>query len=326
MAIYLITGGAGFIGSHLADHLLAGGHRVLALDDLSTGSERNVAHLHNEPRFELIRGSVLEPGSLQRLVEVCDGVFHLAAAVGVRLVVESPARTIETNVLGTATVLEAATAFGKPLLLTSSSEVYGKSGKVPFAEDDDLLFGSTRIGRWSYGCSKAVDEYLALAFARERRLPVVIARLFNTVGPRQSDRYGMVLPTFVRQALRGEPLTVHGDGTQRRCFCYVADVVAALAGLFAHAAVTGELVNVGSDEEVSIDDLAQRVRRACGSTSPIVHVPYAEAWDQGFEDMRRRVPDLSRIRALVGFSPSRPLAAIIAAVVAHERAQLAAGA
>jgi UDP-glucose 4-epimerase len=324
MATFLITGGAGFIGSHLADHLLAADHRVLALDDLSTGSEDNVRHLRADKRFDLTYGSVLDADRLAPLVERCDGVFHLAAAVGVRLVIESPARTIETNVLGTAAVLEAAAAARKPVLLASSSEVYGKSAKVPFAEDDDLVFGSTRIGRWSYGCSKAVDEYLALAFAREKGLPVVVARLFNTVGPRQTGRYGMVLPTFVRQALRGQPLTVHGDGTQQRCFCHVADVVAALGLLFDRAGTGGDVFNVGSDEEIAIDDLARRVRRACASDSEIVHVPYAEAWDEGFEDMQRRVPDLRRIRAAVGFSPSRSLDETIAAVVAHERACLAA--
>lgn len=317
-----MTGGAGFIGSHLVDHLLAGGHRVLALDDLSTGSTRNVIAHSRDSRFELVVGSVLDRAVLLPLVERSAGVFHLAAAVGVRLVMESPTRTIETNVLGTVAVIEAATAAEKPVLITSSSEVYGKSSKVPFAEDDDLVFGSTRIGRWSYGCSKAIDEYLALAFARERGLRVVIARLFNTVGPRQTDRYGMVLPTFVRQALRGEPLTIHGDGTQRRCFCDVVDVVTALVQLLAHPQSAGEVFNLGSDEEVTIAELAERIRVACDSSSPIVRVPYAEVWDEGFEDMQRRIPDLGRARSLIAFAPSRSLDEIIAAIVAQEREHL----
>ena len=326
MATYLVTGGAGFIGSHLADRLLGAGHRVLALDDLSTGSEDNVAHLRTEPRFELTRGSIFERGLLASLVDHCDGIFHLAAAVGVRLVVESPTRTIETNVLGTAAVLEVAVAAHTPLLLASSSEVYGKRSDVPFREADDLVFGQPQIGRWSYGCSKAIDEYLALAYAREHALPVVVARLFNTVGPRQSDRYGMVLPTFVRQALRGQPITVHGDGQQRRCFAYVGDVVDALARLIEAAGHPGLVVNVGSDEEVTIAELAERVRDACDSASTITIIPYREAWDTGFEDMQRRVPDLERLRAAIGSVPSRTLDDIIAAVVAHERSRPSTGA
>jgi len=258
-------------------------------------------------------------GLLADLVRRADGIFHLAAAVGVRLVVESPVRTVETNVLGTSAVLESASVAGKRLVITSTSEVYGKSTKIPFAEDDDLVFGATRIGRWSYGCSKAVDEFLALAYARERQLEVTVARLFNTVGPRQIGRYGMVLPRFVQQALSSEPITVHGDGTQRRCFCYVGDVVRTLISLMEHEDAVGGLFNVGSDEEVSIRELAERVRRISGSSSPIVAVPYHAAWDEQFEDMPRRVPDLTRIRALTGFRPSVGLDEIISSVIDYER-------
>ena len=321
MRSYLVTGGAGFIGSHLCDALLARGHRVVALDDLSTGSRDNIAHLEAETRFNLHVGNVSDRERLDLLVVSADAVFHLAAAVGVRLVVENPARTIETNVLGTAAVLESASMHRKPVLLTSSSEVYGKATKVPFSESDDLVFGNTSIGRWSYGCSKAVDEYLALAFAREARLRVIIARLFNTVGPRQTGKYGMVLPTFVHQALRGEPLTVHGDGSQRRCFCAVGDVVEALIALLEHPASAGQVINVGSEEEVSIGELAERVRVLAGSSSPIVHVPYDEAWDDQFEDMQRRIPSLDRVRKLIGFSCRQTLDDMIRSVIAQERAR-----
>jgi UDP-glucose 4-epimerase len=319
MGTFLVTGGAGFIGSHLCEALLEARHRVLVVDDLSTGSWANVAHLENHPRFELVVDTIFNRGLLGDLMRPADGVFHLAAAVGVRLVVESPVRTVETNVLGTAAVLELASAAGKRVVLASSSEVYGKSSKVPFAEDDDLVFGSTRIGRWSYGCSKAVDEFLALAYARERQLKVTVARLFNTVGPRQTGRYGMVLPRFVRQALASEPITVHGDGTQRRCFCYVGDVVRALLALMEHQDAVGGLFNVGSDEEVSIAELAERVRRISASSSTILTIPYHEAWDEQFEDMPRRVPDLTRIRGLTGFRPSMRLDDIISRVVDYER-------
>lgn len=320
MGTFLVTGGAGFIGSHLSEALLAAGHRVLVVDDLSTGRWENVAHLETHPRFDLFVDTVCSRKLLADLVKTVDGIFHLAAAVGVRLVVESPVRTVETNVLGTSTVLELASAAGKRTVIASSSEVYGKSSKVPFSEDDDLVFGTTRIGRWSYGCSKAVDEFLALAYARERGLEVVVARLFNTVGPRQIGRYGMVLPRFVRQALAGDPITVHGEGTQRRCFCYVGDVVRALLGLMERPQATSGLFNVGNDEEISIAELAERVRRIAGSSSTIVTIPYREAWDEQFEDMARRVPDLSRIRALIGFRPTVGLDEIISRVIDHERA------
>lgn len=320
MSTFLVTGGVGFIGSHLTDLLLSKGHRVIAFDDLSTGRRENVAHLAGRAEFELVEGDVRDRSRLAALMPRVDGVFHLAAAVGVRLVVESPVRTVESNVVGTAIVLDLANELGKPVLVTSSSEVYGKSTKVPFSEDDDILFGPTRVGRWSYGCSKAIDEYLALAYARERALPVVVVRLFNTTGPRQTGRYGMVVPRFVRQALAGEPLSVYGDGTQRRCFCYVGDVVGALVRLIDCAAANGRVVNIGSDEEVTIFELAERVCRITGSASPIERIPYDQAWDDQFEDMPRRVPDLTRIRALIGFRAGTPLDEMIRRVAAHERA------
>jgi UDP-glucose 4-epimerase len=319
MGTFLVTGGAGFIGSHLCDVLIETGHRVVALDDLSTGQRRNVTHLRDQARFELVVGSVCDPVLLAEQIGRVDAVFHLAAAVGVRLVVESPVRTVETNVAGTSHVLDVASRLRKRVLLTSSSEVYGKSAKVPFSEDDDILFGPTRVGRWSYGCSKALDEYLGLAYARERGLAVTIARLFNTTGPRQTGRYGMVLPRFVRAALAGEPITVHGDGTQRRCFCDVGDVVQALVRLLEDPRARGAVFNVGTDEEVSIGELAERVLRLAESRSPIVFVPYEEAWDDQFEDMRRRVPDLRRIREHIGFRSTMRLDDIIRRLIEHER-------
>lgn len=319
MTTYLVTGGAGFIGSHLCEALLGAGHHVVVLDDLSTGQRSNIDHLVSHPRFECVVGDVCDRAQVEPLVERADAVFHLAAAVGVRLVVESPVRTIATNIDGTALVLDLASRAGKRVLITSSSEVYGKSAKVPFSEDDDLVLGNTRTGRWSYACSKALDEFLALAYARERALPAVVVRLFNTAGPRQTGRYGMVLPTFVRQALAGQPITVHGDGEQRRCFCDVADVVGALVKVIEHPDAAGTVFNIGSTEEVTIGELAARVRSVCGSDSPIVLVPYEDAWDEQFEDMRRRVPDLTRIGKLIGFVPRSDLDEIIRRVMAYER-------
>ncbi len=319
MTTYLVTGGAGFIGSHLCEALLGAGHHVVVLDDLSTGQRGNIDHLVSHPRFECVVGDVCNRAHVEPLVERADAIFHLAAAVGVRLVVESPVRTIATNIDGTALVLDLASRAGKRVLITSSSEVYGKSAKVPFSEDDDLVLGNTRTGRWSYACSKALDEFLALAYARERALPAVVVRLFNTAGPRQTGRYGMVLPTFVRQALAGQPITVHGDGEQRRCFCDVADVVGALVKVIEHPDAAGTVFNIGSTEEVTIGELAARVRSLCGSDSPITLVPYGDAWDEQFEDMRRRVPDLTRIGKLIGFAPRSDLDEIIRRVMAHER-------
>ncbi len=319
MKTYLVTGGAGFIGSHLCDALLTAGHHVVALDDLSTGSRDNVAHLAGQQRFELIIDSVMSRDALAPLLARADAVFHLAAAVGVRLIVESPVRTIETNVKGTELVLELASVRSVPVLITSSSEVYGKGARVPFREDDDLVLGNTKTGRWSYACSKALDEFLALAYVREKHLPAIVVRLFNTAGPRQTGQYGMVLPTFVRQALAGRPITVYGDGTQRRCFGYVGDVVGALLQLIDHRDAIGGVFNIGSDEEVTIGELASRVKALTGSASEIVCIPYEQAWDEQFEDMQRRIPDLTRIRELIGFRPVTRLTEIITRVIEHEQ-------
>jgi UDP-glucose 4-epimerase len=299
----LITGGAGFIGSHLADRLLAAGHTVFVLDDLSTGSFENIAHLKGRPGFQYTIDSVVNEPVLAELVDQCDTIYHLAAAVGVRLIVEAPVRTIETNVHGTEVVLKQAAKKSKLVLVASTSEVYGKSADVPFREDGDLALGATSRHRWAYACSKALDEFLALAYWKEKKLPVVVVRLFNTVGPRQTGRYGMVVPTFVQQALAGEPLTVFGDGTQTRCFTDVSDVVSALVSLPRESGAVGGVFNVGNTEEVTILRLAERVRTLTGSSSPIINVPYDEAYEAGFEDMPRRVPDISKLAALIGYRP-----------------------
>ena len=316
----VITGGAGFIGSHLAEALLGRDDEVSVLDDLSTGRRENVRHLEDHPAFSFHLGSAADADRVARVLEGADVVFHLAAAVGVRLIIEKPVHTIETNVGATAVVLRAAARQGIPVVFTSTSEVYGKWDEAPFREDQDLHLGPTCRSRWSYACSKALDEWLALAWFREEGLPVVIARLFNTVGPRQEGRYGMVLPTFVRQALREEPITVFGDGGQSRCFAHVGDVVEALLLLSRTRRAHGQVVNVGSAREISIGDLARLVRERTGSRSPIVHVPYAEAYERGFEDMRRRVPDLRRLRELTGgFEPQTPLEEIIDQVILDQR-------
>lgn len=301
---YLITGGAGFIGSHLAERLLCEGHSVTIIDDLSTGSIRNIEHLKRKPEFHYVIDTIFNRPLLAELIDDCDALFHLAAAVGVRLIVESPVRTIETNVRGTEAVLECASKKKKRLLLASTSEVYGKASKIPFSEDDDLVLGPTSRGRWSYACSKAIDEFLALAYWKEKKLPVVIARLFNTVGPRQTGRYGMVLPTFVRQGLCGHPITVYGDGTQSRSFTHVQDVVGALILLLQHPDAVGEVFNIGSTEEITINELAQLAQAMTGSRSEIRYVPYDEAYEEGFEDMPRRVPDLTKIAGLLNFRPT----------------------
>jgi UDP-glucose 4-epimerase len=316
----LVTGGAGFIGSHLVERLLADGHEVAVLDDLSTGSLANLAGVRTHPRLRLTVGDAADAATLAPLVAQADRVFHLAAAVGVRLVVQSPLRTLRTNVRTTDLLCELAARRGCPLLVASSSEVYGKSTRLPFAEDDDLVLGATTIGRWSYGCSKALDEFLALATARETGLPVVVARIFNAVGPRQTGRYGMVLPNFVAAALEGRPLTVHGDGRQTRCFCHVRDVVDALAALLDRAASGPAAVfNVGSAEEISVRALAERVLARTGAAAPIEHVPYEQAFGAGFEDLRRRVPDLTRVRAAIGWAPRRSLDDVIDDLVAWSR-------
>ena len=316
---YLITGGAGFIGSHLSEALLARGERVFVLDDLSTGSFDNIRHLKNHERFHYSFDSINNKHLLAELVDQADVVFHLAAAVGVRLIVESPVRTIETNVYGTQQVLDAASKKKKLVVNASTSEVYGKSDKIPFREDADLVLGPTTKGRWSYAASKALDEFLALSYWKEKGQPVIVARFFNTVGPRQTGRYGMVLPNFVRQALDGSPITIYGDGQQSRCFCHVRDTVEALLRLVANREAVGEVVNIGSDEEVSIEGLARIVKQRTNSKSKLKYVPYDQAYEPGFEDMFRRVPSLDKLQSLAGFRPSIPLGTIVDDVAEHVR-------
>ncbi len=311
----LITGGAGFIGSHLADAYLQRGDEVFAIDDLSTGSIENIQHLKSNERFHYTIDSVHNQPALAELVDQCDVIFHLAAAVGVKLIVESPVRTIETNVRGTEVVLNLANKKKKKVLIASTSEVYGLSTEVPFREDGNLVMGATTKGRWSYACSKAIDEFLALAYWREKKLPTIVVRLFNTVGPRQTGQYGMVIPTFVKQALAGRPLTVYGDGKQTRCFGYVGDIVGALIKLMDNPAAVGQVFNIGSNEEVTILELAERVKELTSSESEITFVPYDEAYEEGFEDMPRRVPDTSKINALVGFRPEMKLDGILQSVI-----------
>ncbi len=319
----LITGGAGFIGSHLAERLLAAGNQIFVLDDLSTGSIENIDHLIGRRGFEYRIGSVTDAPLVAELVDRCDVTVHLAAAVGVRLIVEQPVHTIHTNIHGTQVVLDAAARKRKLVLVASTSEVYGKRTRVPFAEDDDLVLGPTTHSRWAYACSKALDEWLALAYADEKGVPVIITRFFNTVGPRQTGRYGMVLPNFVAQAVANEPITVYGTGEQMRCFGHVNDAVEAVARLIVTPAAVGQVVNVGNDEEVTINRLAERVRDAADSHSAIVHIPYEKAYARGFEDMYRRVPDVSKLERLVGFRPRTPLSEIIADVLEEKRAALA---
>ena len=316
---YLITGGAGFIGSHLADALVARGDRVTIIDDLSTGAMCNIAHLRRRGQFHYVIASMLNPPVLAELVDEADAVFHLAAAVGVRLIVESPVRTIETNVRCTELLLEIAGKKKKKVLLASTSEVYGKSTAFPFREDGDLVLGPTTRGRWSYACSKAIDEFLALAHFREKGLPTVVVRLFNTVGPRQTGDYGMVIPRFVDQALSNRPMTVYGDGMNRRCFTHVSDTVRALMGLMDCDSAVGDVFNVGNTEEIAMLDLAKRIRDLANSQSEIVFVPFAEAYEAGFEDMARRVPSIEKIGQRIGWKPEYCLDEILAAVVQHQR-------
>jgi UDP-glucose 4-epimerase len=313
----LITGGAGFIGSHLAERLLADGHEVAVLDNLSTGSIENISHLKPNPGFSYRIDSVTNESLLAEMIDGSDVVFHLAAAVGVKLIVEQPVHTIETNVHGTEVVLKHANKKKKLVFIASTSEVYGKSVSVPFQEGADLVLGPSHKHRWAYACSKLIDEFLALAYWKERKLPVVIVRLFNTVGPRQTGQYGMVLPTFVRQALAGQPITVFGDGSQTRSFTYVGDVVGALVTLAAEPRAVGEVFNIGSRSEVAIGELAQRVRTLAGSQSPIQHIPYDQAYEAGFEDMPRRVPDITKVRDLIGYEPRLGLDEIIQTVIEH---------
>jgi UDP-glucose 4-epimerase len=315
----LITGGAGFIGSHLAEALLAAGHQVTAIDDLSTGQFENIAPLTTHPRFHFAIETITNATVMDRLTSECDFIFHLAAAVGVELIVRSPVRVIQTNILGTEAVLRAANRYRKPVLLVSTSEIYGKSDQVPFREDADRVLGPTTRSRWCYSTSKAVDEFLALAYHKERELPVVITRLFNTVGPRQTGRYGMVVPRFAAQAVVNEPITVYGDGQQTRCFLDVEDAVRALMVLVETPAATGQVFNVGSTDEVTIIELARRVQALAGSTSEIVFIPYDEAYEEGFEDMRRRVPDTSKLRTLTGWEPQVPLDETLRRMIAYAR-------
>jgi UDP-glucose 4-epimerase len=318
---YLITGGAGFIGSHLAEFLLHRGDQVILLDNLSTGSMDNIRHLKQFEHMQYFLDAIENQQLLAELVDDADVVVHLAAAVGVRLIVESPVRTIETNVNGTQLVLEAAGKKRKLVVTASTSEVYGKNTQVPFREDADLVLGPTTKGRWSYAASKALDEFLALSYWKEKRLPVIVVRLFNTVGPRQTGRYGMVLPNFVQQALEGAPITVYGSGKQSRCFCDVRDTVEALARLMATEKAVGQVVNVGNTEEVTIEELARLVKERTGSSSPISYVPYDQAYEPGFEDMFRRVPAIDKLYSLTGYRPKTSLAEIIDRVADYFRAR-----
>lgn len=318
-----ITGGAGFIGSHLAERLLADGVKVLVLDNLSTGSIENIEHLIGRPGFDYRVGDVMDAPLVAEMVDRCDLTVHLAAAVGVRLIVEKPVHTIETNVQGTETVLRAVARKQKPVVIASTSEVYGKSTSVPFTEEQDLVMGPTLHSRWAYACSKALDEWLGLAYVREKGVPVLITRFFNTVGPRQTGRYGMVLPNFAAQAVAGEPITVYGTGEQSRCFGHVRDAVEALTRLMNKPEAFGEVFNIGTDQEITINQLAERVRAAAQSSSEIIHVPYGEAYAEGFEDMHRRVPSLAKLERTIGYKPNTPLDTIIADVVAEQRARMA---
>ncbi|HEU4890286.1 MAG TPA: GDP-mannose 4,6-dehydratase [Vicinamibacterales bacterium] len=315
----LITGGAGFVGSHLSDALLQRGDEVFVLDNLSTGSIDNIAHLKADPRFHYTIDSVTNEPLLAEMIDTCDVVVHLAAAVGVKLIVEAPVHTIETNVHGTEVVLKHANKKKKLVLIASTSEVYGKSAEVPFREDADLVLGPSEKHRWAYACSKLIDEFLALAYWKERKLPVVIVRLFNTVGPRQTGQYGMVIPNFVRQALAGQPITVFGDGTQSRSFTYVGDVVRAMVALINEPAAVGHVFNIGHGAEISMNALAEKVKSLTSSPSEVVHIPYDRAYESGFEDMPRRVPDTAKLQALIGFRPTVELDEILTRVIESYR-------
>jgi UDP-glucose 4-epimerase len=315
----LITGGAGFIGSHLAEALLSRGDRVTVIDDLSTGRFENIEPLTKNPDFSFVLETITNETVMDRLGSECDRILHLAAAVGVDLIVNDPVRTIETNVMGAEAVLQVARRYRRKVFLASTSEVYGKNEKIPFHEDDDGVFGATTVTRWAYATSKALDEFLALAYHRSKSLPLVIGRFFNTVGPRQSAQYGMVIPRFVRQALAGEPLTVYGDGLQTRCFCNVRDVVRAVLLLIENDAAEGQVFNIGSTEEISMRDLAERVKSQCKSSSDITFIPYEKVYSVGYEDMRQRVPDIEKIKGAVGWQPEISLTQTLDEIVAHFR-------
>ena len=319
---FLITGGAGFIGSHLAERLVARGERVTVLDNLSTGSLDNIAPLVDSGAVDFHFGSIQERDTVERLIGESDFVVHFAAALGVRLILEKPVESMETNVTGTHVVLESAARNRTPVLIASTSEVYGKSNKIPFCEDDDVVLGATRKSRWSYAASKMLDEFLALAYWEEKQLPAIVVRFFNTVGPRQNARYGMVLPTFVQQALEDAPITIHGDGKQSRCFCDVRDTVEAVTRLI-DAQAFGEVINIGSTQEISIEELALLVREQLGSRSRILYTPYDHAYSSGYEDMQRRVPSVEKLCALTGFRPEITLPEIIDRTAAHLRSSLA---
>jgi len=314
---FLITGGAGFVGSHLADALLSIGHKVVVIDNLSTGRLENISHLLDHPLFRMVRADVNDAIVLDRYASESQVIIHLAAAVGVKLIVERPVHTIETNIMGTEAVLVAAQRYGCRTLIASTSEVFGKGARVPFHEDDDVVLGNTTRHRWAYAASKMIDEFLGLAYFTERGLPVVVARLFNTVGPRQTGHYGMVIPTFMRQALLGKPITIHGSGEQRRCFCDVRDVVRALISLSEHPNALGRVFNVGGTREITINELADLIIAATRSKSDVRKIPYEEAYGPGFEDMMRRVPDTSRIESLTGWAPTITLESTIEAVRDH---------
>ena len=315
----LITGGAGFIGSHLAGALLDAGHEVFVLDNLSTGSISNIEQFKGNPRFDYLIETITNEPVLAEHVDRCDVVFHLAAAVGVRLIIESPVQTIETNVNGTEIVLKHAAKKGKLVLLASTSEVYGKNTAIPFREDADLVLGSTKQHRWAYACSKALDEFLALAYWKERQLPVIVVRLFNTVGPRQSGRYGMVIPNFVRQALAGEPITVFGPGTQSRSFGYVGDVVRGMIALSTEPKAVGHVFNLGNNQEITIQELADLIKTMTASPSKIITIPYEKAYESGFEDMPRRVPDLTKAKELINFEPRTQLRDTLSLIIESQR-------
>ena len=311
----LITGGAGFIGSHLAEKLLNNGHKVSVLDNLSTGKLSNISHLKGNPDFDYTIDTILHRKVLEQLIKDSDQVYHLAAAVGVKYIIDNPLLSLQTNIIGTENVLELANKYKKKVLVASTSEIYGKSEQIPFKEEDDRLLGSTHISRWSYSSSKAIDEFLALAYYREKKLPVVIVRCFNTVGPRQSGQYGMVLPKFVKNALLDHPLTIYGDGKQSRCFADVADVVEGIIKLMAEKKAEGQIFNIGTTEEITIDELAQKIKKMTNSKSKIEYIKYDDAYEEGFEDMRRRIPDLTKINKMIGFEPKYKLKDILERVI-----------
>ncbi len=318
----LVTGGAGFVGSHLCQYLLDRGYDVVALDDLSTGSAENIAELRQRKGFEFVYDTIRNEQSVHVLVDRCEVIYHLAAAVGVQLIVDFPVRTIETNIHGSEVVLQIANKFGRRIFIASTSEVYGKSDKVPFCEDDDTVLGSTRFSRWSYACSKAIDEFLGLAYYQQYGLEAVIGRLFNTVGPRQTGQYGMVVPRFVRRALLGQPVEIYGDGGQARCFGHVSDVIRAIVDLMEHPDPAGRVYNIGNDQEISIEALADKIIAKTGSKSKKVFVPYEQAYGRPFDDMRRRVPSLERINKLIGYKPEKNLDDILDSVIEYHRAKL----